>query len=282
MKVGIIGLGLMGGSFAKTLNKKTDYKVFGFDTSENAMLKAELLGVIDGRIDEKTAKTLDMLIVATTPDKIEEIFEKILPQLKKGAVITDFCGIKRNVVNIMKNYAEKYKELIFVGGHPMAGREFSGIEHATSTLFDNASMILSNVNADIFTMEKLKAFYLSLGFREVVICSPKEHDEIIAYTSQLCHIVSNAFIKNKSAEKHDGFSAGSYKDMTRVARLNPDMWADLMTENQDNLLSELTELIDNLIKYQTALKNKDKEELEKLLSDGNERKLKIDVKSKKG
>ncbi|MBQ9513833.1 MAG: prephenate dehydrogenase [Clostridia bacterium] len=281
MNVGIIGLGLMGGSFAKTLNKKTDCKVFGFDVSENAILKAEMLGVIDGRLNGKTAKTVDTLIIATTPDKLEKIFNDFLPYLKKGAIITDFCGIKRNVVNLMKKYAEKYKDLIFVGGHPMAGREFSGIEHATSTLFDNASMILSNVNADIFTMEKIKAFYLTLGFREVVICSPEEHDEIIAYTSQLCHIVSNAFIKNKSAEKHDGFSAGSYKDMTRVARLNPTMWADLMSENKDNLLTELTELIDNLTEYKTALKSDDKELLEKLLSDGNERKLKIDVKSKK-
>lgn len=281
MNIGIIGLGLMGGSFAKTLRKKTDDKIFGADANENALLKAEMLGVIDGRLNEETVKTVDMLFIATTPDKIEEIFIKFLPHLKNGAIITDFCGIKRKVVGIMKECVNKYRDLIFVGGHPMAGREFSGIEHATSTLFENASMILTNVNADIFTMEKIKAFYLNLGFREVVITTPEEHDEIIAYTSQLCHIVSNAFIKNASAEKHGGFSAGSYKDMTRVARLNPTMWADLMSENKDNLLTELTELIDNLTEYKTALKSDDKELLEKLLSEGNERKLKIDGKTKK-
>ena len=281
MNIGIIGLGLMGGSFAKTLRKKTDDKIFGADANENAILKAEMLGVIDGRLNEETVKTVDMLFIATTPDKIEEIFIKYLPHLKNGAIITDFCGIKRKVVGIMKECVKKYRDLIFVGGHPMAGREFSGIEHATSTLFENASMILTNVNADIFTMEKIKAFYLNLGFKEVVITTPEEHDEIIAYTSQLCHIVSNAFIKNESAEKHDGFSAGSYKDMTRVARLNPTMWADLMSENKDNLLGELTELIDNLTKYRAALYENDERELERLLSEGNERKLKIDGKTKK-
>ncbi len=281
MNIGIVGLGLMGGSFGRTLYTKGGFKVYGEDLSDSAFLKAELLHAVSEKLDEKSAAKLDMLILAVTPDKVESILEKYLPHLKKGAVVTDFCGIKRGVVKTMKAFSEKYKDIIFVGGHPMAGREFSGIDHSTATLFEGASMILVNVNADIFKLEELKKFYLSLGFKNVEICSAERHDEEIAFTSQLCHVLSNAFIKNKSAESHDGFSAGSYKDMTRVARLNPQMWTELMTENADNLSSELSELIDNLNKYLSALKNKDSETLYKLLYEGNERKLYLDVKGKK-
>ena len=281
MKIGIIGLGLMGGSLGKTLKKIGGHTVYGYDISETVMLKADMLGAINAPLDENTVKDIDMLIVSLYPSSFLSSTERFLPLLKDGAVITDFCGIKRKTVNEMKDLAVKYPNLIFVGGHPMAGREFSGIERSVSNLFDKASMILTNVNADIFTLEKLKAFYTSLGFSEVVITTPEYHDKAIAFTSQLCHIVSNAFIKNQIASEHFGYSAGSYKDLTRVARLNPKMWAELMSENGDNLSKQLDELISNLQKYSVALKNNDVYELEKLLSEGNERKLLIDKNNKK-
>lgn len=281
MKIGIIGLGLMGGSLGKTLKKIGGHTVYGYDISETVMLKADMLGAINAPLDENTVKDIDMLIVSLYPSSFLSSIERFLPLLKDGAVITDFCGIKRKTVNEMKDLAVKYPNLIFVGGHPMAGREFSGIERSVSNLFDKASMILTNVNADIFTLEKLKAFYTSLGFSEVVITTPEYHDKAIAFTSQLCHIVSNAFIKNQIASEHFGYSAGSYKDLTRVARLNPKMWAELMSENGDNLSKQLDELISNLQKYSVALKNNDVYELEKLLSEGNERKLLIDKNNKK-
>lgn len=281
MKIGIIGLGLMGGSLGKTLKKIGGHEVFGYDNQETVMLKADMLGAINAPLDETTAKDIDMLIVSLYPSSFLSSIERFLPLLKNGAIITDFCGIKRKTMAEMKELSIKYPNLIFVGGHPMAGREFSGIDRSVSGLFDKASMILTNVNADIFTLEKLKAFYQTLGFAEVVITTPEYHDRAIAFTSQLCHIVSNAFIKNKIASEHFGYSAGSYKDLTRVARLNPKMWAELMIENGDNLSSELDEFIENVQKYSVALKNGDKVELEKLLSEGNERKLLIDSKNKK-
>ena len=281
MKIGIIGLGLMGGSLGKNLKKIGGHTVYGYDILDSVMLKADLLGAINAPLDENTVKDIDMLIVSLYPSCFLSSIERFLPLLKDGAIITDFCGIKRKTVNEMKDLAVKYPNLIFVGGHPMAGREFSGIERSVSNLFDKASMILTNVNADIFTLEKLKAFYTSLGFSEVVITTPEYHDKAIAFTSQLCHIVSNAFIKNRIASEHFGYSAGSYRDLTRVARLNPKMWAELMSENGDNLSKELDELICNLQKYSVALKNDDVYELEKLLSEGNERKLLIDKNNKK-
>ena len=281
MKIGIIGLGLMGGSLGKTLKKLGGYEVYGYDINETSILKADMLGAINGELNLENAKQLDMLIVSIYPSSFLSSIEKYLPVLKDGAIITDFCGIKRQTVEDMKVLAEKYPNLVFIGGHPMAGREFSGIDRSVATLFDRASMILVNVNADIFELERVKAFYLSLGFSEVVITSSEYHDRAIAYTSQLCHIVSNAYIKNTIADEHFGYSAGSYKDLTRVARLNPYMWAELMMENCDNLQKELDEFILNIQKYSNALKNKDKNQLTELLKEGNERKLKIDSKSKK-
>ncbi len=276
MKIGIIGLGLMGGSLGKTLNKLGNFIVYGYDINETTMLKADMVGAINGVLTEETCKDIDMLIVSLYPSSFLSAVERFLPYLKDGVIITDFCGIKRQTVSEMMKLSEKYKNLVFIGGHPMAGREFSGIDRAVSTLFDKASMILCNVNADIFTLDSVKKFYLSLGFSEVVITTPEYHDRAIAFTSQLCHIVSNAFIKNEIASEHFGYSAGSYKDLTRVARLNPEMWAELMIENKDNLSSELDEFILNITKYSDALKLGDKQQLKNLLQEGNERKLSID------
>lgn len=281
MNIGIIGLGLMGGSLGKTLIKKGEHKVFGYDISEQVMLKADMLKAIDAPLTEETAKNIDMLVVSLYPSGFLSALEKFLPYLKDGVIITDFCGIKRETVEIMKELSKKYPSLVFVGGHPMAGREFSGIDRSVSTLFEKASMILVNVNADIFTLEFIKGFYLALGFSEVVITSAEYHDRAIAFTSQLCHIVSNAFIKNEIASEHFGYSAGSYKDLTRVARLNPEMWAELMGKNSDNLSKELDELIANLTLYSKALKSKDNAELKRLLAEGNDRKLMIDTRNKK-
>ena len=163
----------------------------------------------------------------------------------------------------------------------MAGREFSGIDHAVSTLFEKSSMLLVPVSTDIFAEEKLKAFFLSIGFGEVVFTTAEKHDEIISFTSQLCHIVSNAFIKSPTAQVHHGFSAGSYRDLTRVARLSPAMWSQLMTDNKDMLSAELKTLIGNLQKYADALDKGDEEELKSLLSEGNELKLSIDARRNK-
>lgn len=280
MNIGIVGLGLMGGSFGRTLIKKTENKVYGYDINPQTMIKGEMLNAFHEKLTVENANELDMLIISVYPDYFSSVLNEYLPRLKKGAVVIDFCGVKRPIVDEMKKAILTYPDIVFIGGHPMAGREFSGIERSITTLFDKASMILVNVNADIFTLDSVKKFFLSLGFSEVVLTTSENHDKMIAFTSQLCHIVSNAFIKNKTAEEHFGYSAGSYKDLTRVARLNPFMWSGLMTENNEMLSSELDELIENLSKYSDALKNKDRNKLEELLKEGNDRKLSIDTRSK--
>lgn len=275
MTVGIVGLGLMGGSFGRMLVRR-GVTVYGYDKSPDAMLKAELMSAFTAPLNGDNAGEVDLLVTAVNPLGFEKATEPFLPLLKSGAVVSDFCGVKRATVKVMRVWTEKYPELCFIGGHPMAGREFSGIEHSSINLFDKASMILVPVKADIFTVDKIKEFYLSAGFNKVVITEAEFHDEVIAYTSQLCHIVSNAFIKNAQADNRSGFSAGSFRDLTRVARMNPILWTELISLNRDKALKELDEFMDNLAKYRAAIADGNDELLTELLAEGNDRKIKIE------
>ena len=169
--------------------------------------------------------------------------------------------------------------LVFIGGHPMAGIEYWGFDHATATLFDNASMILTPPpGTDIQTLSDLKHFFRGLGFGRVVITTPQEHDRLIGYTSQLAHVVSSAYVKSPEAMRHPGFSAGSFKDMTRVARLSEKMWTELFLLNRDELQGELDALIKHLEEYRAALSAGDAQGLERLLREGRERKEIVDRK----
>lgn len=274
-KVGIIGLGLMGASFGRVL-VRNGYEVFGADRSEGVMQKALLAKAYVEPLTKENAGEIDLLVIAIFPRDFEKAVREYLPYLKKGAILSDFCGNKRVVAEAMRRLAAERPDLTYVGGHPMAGREYAGVEHSSVRLFEGASMILVPVTEDLFVLSELKKFYLSLGFGEVVVTTPEKHDEMISYTSQLCHVVSNAFIKSESARKHDGYSAGSYRDLTRVARLNPDMWAELMTDNGDYLKKELDELIARLGKYSEALGKGDENALRELLAEGDRIKKEID------
>ena len=273
MKVGIVGLGLIGGSLGRAIVKNTDATVYAYDISKRAMLDGKLLSAYHFELDEIAVKELDILFLSLYPDALEVELAKYAPLLKQDALVVDCCGNKMRVVDQMRALADQYPHLSFISSHPMAGREFSGVNHSTATLFDKASMILVPVKADIKTIQKLKEFSLSIGFGSVVITTAKEHDRIIAYTSQLAHLVSSSYIKSPTAVEFMGFSAGSFRDMTRVARLSPDMWAQLTVDNKDFLVKEINELINNLQDYKDALQNGDKEKMKELLSDGNQKKL---------
>ncbi len=268
MNIALIGLGLIGGSIGRATLKNTEHNVFGYDIDESVMLKAELLNAISKRLEVEDLKQADMIIIALSPLATVEKMREICPMLKEGAIVTDTCGNKREVVSEMKTLNELYPNLNFCGVHPMAGREFSGISHSSATLFDKAYVILTPVNFDIQTVATVKAFYKSLGAQDAEICSAVRHDRIIAYTSQLAHIVSSSYIKNPLSKDHAGFSAGSFRDMTRVAKLNPEMWTELFMQNRDNLIVDLDIFIDNLNKYREAINCCDQAQLKKLLDDG--------------
>lgn len=270
MKIGIVGMGLMGGSFGRMLLKNTDHAVYGDDRSEEVLKKALLLNAMHERLTPARAGELDLLVVSVYPRGFEEAVRRYLPCLKEGALVMDFCGIKRPVMDAMKRLSESYPALHFVGGHPMAGREFWGISHAVANLFDRASMLLVPVAIPLESLADLKRFFLSLGFLRVVVTTAEIHDETIALTSQLAHVLSSAYVKSPRAGGYVGYSAGSFRDMTRVAKLNPDMWTELMTDNADYLIEELDGLTARLSEYRNALAARDEAALKSLLQEGAE------------
>lgn len=273
MNVAICGLGLIGGSLGRTLVAKTDHTVFATDIDRVALKTGELIKAYHYELTNDNIKNIDILFVALYPKTAISVIKEYAPKLKKGAMIVDLCGNKRTICSALKEISKEYPDLDIISSHPMAGREFSGIKHSISSLFDRASMILIPVKADIRKLSAFKEFCLSIGFLSVVITTAEEHDRIISYTSQLAHIVSSAYIKSPTAENYLGFSAGSFRDMTRVARLSPEMWTELMADNRDNLVREIECMIENLKDYAKVLKENDEEKLYKLLEDGTNKKL---------
>lgn len=278
MNIAVIGLGLIGGSMAKTLKKNTPHTVMGMDTNPQVIYKAKLLEAIDAELTPERLEICDMIFVATWPKAAVEYVAKNAEHIHTGAKVIDLCGVKRAVCEPLFEIAREHG-FLFVGGHPMAGIEYSGFDHATATLFDNASMILTPpAGTDIQTLAELKHFFRGLGFGRVVMTTPEEHDRVIGYTSQLAHIVSSAYVKSPEAMEHHGFSAGSFKDMTRVARLSASMWTELFMLNREPLLSELDALIEHLREYRSALAEGDAECLHRLLQEGTDRKEIVDRK----
>ena len=277
MNIYIAGLGLIGASFAKALKQNTSHTVFGMDINAETVKQAQLTGAVDSAsttVESEFLSSCDLVIAALNYDLVLEFVRQNAKTVKSGAVVVDICGVKRAVCSELEDIAGK-NSFVFLGGHPMAGREVSGFSNSVATLFSGASMLLTPLsNASREAAERLKPLFSSLGFARVVMTKPEEHDEIIAYTSQLAHIASNAYIKSPTAERHRGFSAGSFRDLTRVAYLDEDMWSDLFLANADNLSSELDFYIEKLTQYRDALKERDREQLKSLLKDGKERKIK--------
>ncbi len=271
--VGVVGLGLIGGSMVKTVKYKTDCTVYGIDLSKETMALAEMSGSIDGPLTSERISECDLVMIAITPGALINWVRENAKYFKKDSMLVDLCGVKKVVMDEVEQIA-KDNGFIYVGGHPMAGKEVAGFINATEHLYGNASMILCPPQGtDIHIMDTLKSFYKTIGFRTIVFSDKDEHDRIIAYTSQLAHVTSSAYIKSPTSRSYMGFSAGSYRDMTRVARLDPDMWTELFLDNADNLEVELKELIKNLQDYYDALHSRDEEKLHALLKEGLDIKL---------
>ena len=268
MNIGIVGLGLIGGSIAKAFKSIGEHKVFGTDKNEPTIFKAKLVDAIDEPLTDENIGDCDIIITAIYPtDTVNYIIENA-PRFKKGAYVFDTCGVKEVVCNPIWEFCTDY-DFTFIGGHPMAGREFSGFDYSKKNLFTGASMILCPKDCtDIGFLESLKNIWTSIGFTKIQITTPEEHDKMIAFTSQLAHVVSSAYIKSPTATNHRGFSAGSYKDMTRVAKLNETMWTELFLCNRKPLTDEIDALITRLTEYSSAIKNGDDDKLFALLKEG--------------
>ena len=275
MKIAIIGLGLIGGSMAKAIKENTGHAVYGTDLNDTVVKKARLIGAIDEALTDEILGDCDLTLVALYPQAAIRFIEEKQEIFKKNSIVLDCCGVKRIVCSQAEPIALKCG-FVFMGGHPMAGLEHSGFDHAEKALFQNASMILTPTKGNIQDVEKVKDLFTSIGFTNIQVATPQEHDEMIAFTSQLAHVVSSAYIKSPAAMRHKGFSAGSYKDLTRVAKLNEDMWTELFLDNPDFLAEEIDGIAERLKEYSRAIKEKDTETLRQLLREGREKKAIID------
>jgi prephenate dehydrogenase len=265
--VGVIGLGLIGGSIAKAY-KAAGWKVLAYDSNNSITDFAILSGIVDAELSTENMKDCNVIHIAITPKAAIEYLKQNAEQMPKDSLVIDDCGTKREIARIGFELAEKHG-FTFVGGHPMAGSHLSGFKNSKSTMFHNASMIIVPPEFDDINLyDKIKQALRPMGFKKVVFTTADDHDRMIAYTSQLPHVVSNAFIKSPSAQEHKGYSAGSFRDLTRVAWLNENMWTELFLENKDNLLKEINLLIDNLKEYAKALNDENNEYLCNLLRDG--------------
>ena len=276
MKVGIVGLGLMGGSLAKAISFGTEHTVWGTNRSPEAVQKALFVGAIEKELEKDDLKECDLVIVSLYPEASVDYIKENATLFKKGSIVMDISGVKRYVCAALYETA-KENGFIFIGAHPMAGLHLSGFEHSTAKIFNNSSMILTPYEDTPWGyISVVQELFLKIGFTNIQMSTPDEHDRIIAFTSQLAHVVSNAYVKSPNALIHKGFSAGSYKDLTRVAYLNEEMWSELFLENRDNLINEIDSIVNNLVQYKEALKNNDRDTLASLLRDGKLLKEKID------
>lgn len=275
MKVGILGLGLIGGSLARAYALE-GHTVYAIQRNESMLSFAMLAGAVHGKLNETTIPECDLILLAIYPDGSASWLEKHAHLVSPDALVIDCCGIKKEICARCFPLAKKYG-FTFVGGHPMAGSQFSGFKYSRASLFKGAPMVLvPPVFDDMQLLDRVKQALKPCQFGFFSVTTAEEHDKMIAFTSQMPHILSNAFIKSPTALNHKGFSAGSYKDLTRVAWLNPQMWAELFMENKENVLFELEFYINSLIAYKEAISDDNMEQLISLLEEGKKRKEQVD------
>lgn len=275
MKVGIVGLGLIGGSFARAY-KEAGHTVLAYNRSRSTLDFAMLSGVVDGELNKENISSCELILVALYPKATVEYISSMAPYIGPSPLVIDCDGIKSEICASVFPLAKQYG-FTFIGGHPMAGTHNSGFKYSRANMYHNAPMVLCPPDFDdIDLMSRAESLLSPCGFGKYSFTTPEEHDRLIAFTSQLAHVVSNAYIKSPTARAHRGFSAGSYKDMTRVAWLNPEMWAELFLENKQYLIFELDEIISSLTEYKTAIEDNDRTTLVRLLDDGRKIKKEVD------
>lgn len=268
MNIGIVGLGLIGGSLAKAAKQRTAHTVYGCDRQESTYLAARMVGAVDGALEAETLPQCDMVFLALYPGETVRYLTEHGPEFSAHTIVLDCCGVKQSVCRAAFPLARRYG-FTFVGAHPMAGRAAFGFSAARDTLFHNASMILCPPpGLELTVLERIRELCLELGFSRTPVISPGEHDRRIAYTSQLAHVVSSAYIRSDTARDFRGFSAGSFRDMTRVAELNPDMWTELFFDNKEALAAEIDGLCERLAEYSAALRAEDAAGMKRLLELG--------------
>ncbi|MBR0467255.1 MAG: prephenate dehydrogenase [Clostridia bacterium] len=275
MIAGIVGLGLIGGSFAKAY-KKADDTVLALDTDKSTLSFAMLAGSVDDKLTKENISNCDIVLLCTYPAAAIEFLDDFGKHIGKKAIVIDCCGTKRDICKEGFSAAREYG-FTYLGGHPMAGTQFSGFKYSKATLFYNAPMVIvPPSDFDIVLLDKVKQLLSPAKFAHLTVTTAEEHDKMIAFTSELAHIVSSAYIKSPTALSHKGFSAGSYRDLTRVAWMNADMWSELFLDTKDYLIEEIDTIIKNLNMYKETLQKGDQKRLKELINEGKRIKEKVD------
>lgn len=267
-KIAVIGLGIIGASLARSL-KRVGLSVDGFDLEKETLDYAVKMEYVDGVANDLSV--YDCVFLAVPPRATIRLLQSA--RFKDGAFVADICGVKQSVENAVYESNRNYR---YVGLHPMAGKETSGIKSSSATLFNGANLIITVADqTDRTALEEAREFSSLLGFGKVVECTAKEHDEKIALTSQLAHIVSNAYVKSNQVPHCDGFTGGSFQDMTRIAGVDEKMWSELYLLNDEHILTELRGLISQLSVYERAIASKDEAALQNALAEGKAIRKKI-------
>ena len=260
MTVGIVGLGLIGGSFAKAYHE-AGATVLAWNRSRSVLDFAVMSGTVDAELTEENIASCDLVLIALYPETTIAWFRRMAPHIGSHSVVLDCGGTKRTIC---------------AACFP-AGTQYSGFKNAKATMYHGAPMVIVPPDFDdVLLFDRVKQLLQPAGFSRFSFTTAEAHDEMIAFTSQMAHVVSNAYIKSPTASQHKGFSAGSYKDMTRVAWLSPEMWAELFLENKDNLLHELDIFMAHLGEYRDAMVRDDLPALTRLLDEGRRRKEEVD------
>ena len=263
--VGVVGLGLIGGSIAKAIRAYTDCTLYGYDADGAVLSRAMEEGTLSGVLTPEGLNTCDLVVVALYPEATVDYVTRNQDQFRKGGLVMDTGGVKSVVCTPLEAVARE-SGFHFIGGHPMAGIERSGYANAFPELFQGASLILTPYDhTPESCVSEIWSLMRQLGFGHLQIATPAQHDHIIAYTSQLAHVVSCAYVGSPSAPNFQGFSAGSFQDMTRVARLNEDMWTELFLENREALVREIDTLVEELAAFAYTIRRGDRDNLRAML-----------------
>ena len=275
MRILVVGMGLIGGSICKPIKAATSHAVYGCDIQPKVLEDAAADGAIDGA-GTMTDGTYDMIILCLHHRIAVQMVQEALPKIPAGTILVDTCGLKGRMVRDLTYRCQK-AGVRYVGTHPMAGREKNGYYASIPDLFQNANLIVTPVDGtDEAALDTVKELAKQMGFGKIVTATPMWHDNMIAYTSQLAHVVSSSYVKDFCMDDALSFSGGSFQDMTRVARLNENMWTELFLDNGDNLANEIDSLIARMQAYSTAIKAKDADTLCELLREGREKCIAID------
>ncbi len=268
MNIAVVGLGIIGGSFCKAIKKYTDHHVIGINRTYETAKKALEVGAIDEVGTAETLGKADLIIVSMYPQAVIDFIRENGKYIRKDAIVTDASGIKRAICPELEALSKEFG-FVFVGSHPMAGKEKNGFDVSDAELYKGASYIITPCGAEQKYVDIVSDFALSIGFGTVKITTPEEHDRMIAFTSQLPHVLACSYVLSPCCPNHKGFSAGSYRDVSRVANINSKLWSELFLENKEPLVKELDILIENITQIIDAIKKEDREALTDLLEQGH-------------